>query len=124
MMLLFSSVTQAFALPPGLLASICFVESGYRASVIHKDDGGQDSLGLCQVQYTTAKAVGFKGKPKQLLNPATNAYYAGKFLASQIKRYHDVDRGIVAYNLGHYSPTYTKYLKKVRKAWKTHPHDN
>jgi len=116
LLLLFVSATSTFNLPQGLLSALCFVESSHRVEAMHKDDGGSNSIGVCQIKYTTAKELGFKGTSKDLRKPEVNIYYAAKYLAKQIKKYHSVDKGIVAYNLGHYSPTYTVYLHKVTKA--------
>lgn len=124
LVLLFATMTQTFALPPGLISALCFVESSHRAHVIHKDDGGSSSTGLCQIKQDTAKLMGFKGKTKDLLNPNINAFYASKYLAWQIKRYDlDYRKAVAAYNSGSYktnklgTPVNQKYVDKVFKAW-------
>ena len=38
--------------------------------------------GLMQISYPTAKSMGFKGTPEQLLNPVTNLAYAVPYLAN------------------------------------------
>ena len=118
LMALFLAATIEFKLPAGLLESLCYVESTHKITAIHHDDGGEDSLGVCQVQHTTAKYLGFKGTTKQLMDPKTNIHYAAKYLAKQIKRYNSVSRGIIAYNRGNARNLITsKYLDKVIKTW-------
>jgi len=84
LLLAFAAATHTFSLPEGLLSAVCWVESSHRPDRIHKDDGSEDSIGLCQVQHTTAKMLGFKGSKKDLLKPTTNAFYAGKYLRYQL----------------------------------------
>lgn len=116
--LLFSSVTQTFSLPQGLLPALCFVESSYNVSAVHHDDGNGDSLGICQIKYKTAQWLGFQGTEEELMQPRINVYYAAKFLAHQIYRYNDVTRGIIAYNMGHAgSLQSTSYSVKVIQRW-------
>lgn len=86
---------------------------------MHHDDGGANSVGICQIKLKSAKQMGFKGTEKQLLDPKTNIYYAAKFLSYQIKRYHSVQRGVVAYNRGNAkSLTTSNYQVKVYKQWR------
>jgi len=122
--LYFLLTSSQFNLPIGLLDSICYTESTYNTRAIHLDDGGEPSLGICQVHYSTAKWLGFKGTPTQLMNPKTNIYYAGAYLAKQLERYDDnTVKAVIAYNYGHVPKnlTSTKYQVKVFKVWnKTH----
>lgn len=105
-------------LPPGLLQSICYTESTYRISAIHRDDGTTDSLGLCQIKYKTAKWMGFKGSEQQLMEPHLNAYYAAKYLRYQITRYKSINKAVIAYNKGNSKGlTTTQYQIKVYKEW-------
>lgn len=129
LLLIFATVTQTFNLSPGLLSSICYVESTHKVRAIHVNDGGSDSLGLCQIKLTTAKSFGYKGTAKELHNsPFINAYYAGKYIRHQLNRYNgDVIKAIAAYNAGIYrisndgrSPKNKLYVAKVLKAWSEH----
>jgi len=108
-----------------VLKAICWVESSHNPKAINYNDGnGHNSMGLCQVQYPTAKDMGYKGTKLGLLEPYTNAYYAAKYLKYQLTRYKDIDLAILAYNAG--SIRYNKkgliinfnYLNKVKKALK------
>ncbi len=117
---IFLSISTYYSLPPNLLSSICYIESTHNIKAIHHDDGSGDSLGVCQIKLSTAQDLGFKGTAEQLMVPATNIKYAGKYLKSQIKRYDgNVKKAVIAYNLGHAGQlTYTKYQDKVYKYWR------
>lgn len=120
-LLLFNPVSTAFDLPAGLLNSVCYIESSYKADAIHHDDGNGDSLGLCQIKIQTAKLMGFKGTIKQLMNPTINAYFAGKYLSHQLKRYNgNIAKALVAYNMGSAKNfTRSRYSDKVIKQWES-----
>ncbi len=117
-----ASIGSNYGLPEGLLSAICYVESGYRPQAIHKDDGGpRSSLGLCQVQLRTARALGYTGDSKGLLDPITNAAYAAAYLNYQHKRYGTWDLAVIAYNRGNAHGIRTStYLRKVKKAQRAH----
>lgn len=121
--LLFASATQTFNLPPKLLDSLCFVESSHRVFIVHKDDGKQNSMGICQVQLPTARMLGYKGTERGLLDPATNIHYAAKYLRKQLDRYgQNLDKAIASYNAGSYRlrqghVVNQTYIKRVRKTW-------
>jgi soluble lytic murein transglycosylase-like protein len=107
-----------------LLLAICTHESGLRNIMVPKD-GGSPSYGLCMVKFETAKMVGFHGRPKDLMNPMTNAKFAAKYLKFQEKRYgsHDWCKLTASFNSGTYmesskSPGYPKNLKYVRHVQK------
>lgn len=115
--LIFTTATQQFALPNGLLPSLCYVETKHDVNAVHYDDGGSDSLGICQIKLSTAKSLGFKGTQKQLMLPNTNIFYAAKFLRYQITRYHgNITKAVVAYNKGNAKNlTRSQYSDKVFK---------
>lgn len=115
---LFLTVSLQFNLPPGLLSSLCYVESTHKINKIHVNDGSGNSVGICQIKLKTAKGLGFKGNEKKLMEPSTNIYYAGKYLSHQISRYDSINKGIIAYNMGHAGAlTSTKYYVRVVKEW-------
>lgn len=105
-------------IPAKVLLSVCYVESNFKVNALHIDDGTDDSIGLCQIQPRTARSVGFKYSKIRLYEPKYNTYYAAKYLRTLVIKYGTIDKAIVAYNLGHYSSTYKKYLNKVHKAMK------
>lgn len=122
--LLFLSLTQTFNLPPGLLSSVCYVESHHNANAIHHDDGGSDSVGLCQIHKSTAEQLGYRGSDEDLKDPKTNAFWAGLYLVHQYHRYgNDPIKAIAAYNAGSYAVNEKGqiknrlYVAKVLKAW-------
>lgn len=111
--LLFTSVSTTLGLPSGLLSSVCYVESRYNVRAIHHDDGGNDSLGVCQVQLPTARSLGFKGTEAQLMRPATNIAYAGKILSYHLARCATVQDALMAYNSGRCGIGSRRYAVKV-----------
>jgi len=121
--MLFISVTQANSLPPGLLSSLCYVESKHDIHAIHHDDGNSDSLGICQIKLQTAKELGFKGSKADLMKPENNIKYAGKYLRKQLARYkNNSPMAVSAYNMGTFKPgkvfaANQTYVDRVFKAW-------
>lgn len=112
-------------LPKGMIESICYVESKYKATALHKDDGGEDSVGLCQLHLSTAKLMGYKGTQKGLLDPKVNAFFAAKYLKHQLARYKGNQiKAIAAYNAGSYRLNAKgeiknkQYVYKVLYTWK------
>lgn len=107
-------------LPPGLLESLCWVETKHQVSAVHQDDGGSASLGICQVKWVTAQWLGFEGTEDDLMRPDVNIYYASKYLAYQLNRYPgSVEKAVIAYNRGHAGLlTSTKYSDKVMNKWR------
>jgi len=96
------------------------VESKHQVTAVHEDDGGSDSIGICQIKWSTAKDLGFTGDPVDLMAPKINIYYAAKFLSRQRSRYNgDLTKAVIAYNLGHAGTLKrTKYSDKVFKQWR------
>lgn len=88
-------------------------------------DGHGDSIGVCQVQLSTAELLGFKGTAKQLRDPKINIYYSGLYIKWQLKRYKgDIVKAVSAYNMGSYKesrkyrrPLNHKYVASVFKHW-------
>lgn len=124
LLLLFIQTTTTFNLPQGLLGGLCFVESSHNIRAMHLNDGGADSVGVCQIKLGTARLLGFKGSARELKVPSVNVYYAGKYLRYQLDRYDgDLRKGVSAYNSGthrvnEYGQTKNrKYVAKVMQAW-------
>lgn len=117
---LFMFYSQAYNLPPNLLSSVCYVESKHDIMALHHDDGGEDSLGICQVKHSTSKWLGFKGTAQQLMIPATNIKYAALYLSRQMKRYKgNITKAVISYNRGNAKGlTRTKYSDIVLKKWR------
>lgn len=122
--LLFASVSHNLGLPPGLLSAVCWVESGHNASVVNPDDGNGDSIGMCQLHFSTAVQMGYKGRPKGLKDPKINIRYAAYYLAWEFARYRgDVRKAVASYNSGSLRLNKKgqiknrKYVQKVMSAW-------
>ena len=122
--LTFLSVSNIFSLPAGLLSSLCFVESEHKTHKVNVNDGGSDSIGVCQIKLSTAQFLGFTGKAEELkTNPRLNIYYAGAYLKFQLNRYDgDVKKAVASYNSGSYkakngTAINKKYVNKVYSAW-------
>jgi soluble lytic murein transglycosylase-like protein len=117
---LFMTMSLQYGLPPKLLSSICYIESTHNVHAVHHDDGGADSLGVCQIKLATAKGLGFKGTAKQLMDPKLNIKYAAKYLSHQIKRYNgSIEKAVIAYNKGNAKGlTTSKYQRKIFKQWR------
>ncbi len=117
--ILFTTTSLHFGLPPKLLEALCYIESTHNINAVHKDDGGGNSVGVCQIKLKTAVWLGFKGTEKELMVPKTNIYYSAKYLAYQIKRYNSTTKAIIAYNRGNAKGlTSTRYSVKVIKQWR------
>lgn len=124
--MMFVSASTTFHLPPGLLSALCFAESSHRVHITHHDDGGSDSLGICQIKLETAQDLGFTGTRESLMQPKTNIHYAAKYLSKQFHRYHGaLYKSVAAYNSGSYRanelglPKNSKYVNNVLVAWKS-----
>lgn len=84
-----------------LALAICFVESSNRYSIVNLSDGGSASYGWCQIKYTTAKEMGFKGNITDLwFNKKINQKLAIKYLQKQYARYGNFRDAVAAYNAG------------------------
>lgn len=122
--LAFIAASTTFNLPPGLLSAVCFVESSHRSHVVRSNDGGSDSIGICQVKFSTAQLMGFEGTVEQLKQPKINAHYAAAYLRKQIDRYNgDIVKGVASYNSGTLKadknnlPVNLAYVRKVLSVW-------
>lgn len=115
LMLLFILHSSNFGLPPNVLSSLCFVESSHNIEAIHYDDGGSNSVGVCQIKLTTAQQLGFQGTEEELMDPNNNIFYAAKYLQHQYKRYnYNIEKAVIAYNQGSAGNLkQTTYSKKV-----------
>lgn len=124
--LMFALVSQTYNLPPHLLESICYVESNHNPRAIVINDGGSNSIGVCQVKLATARFLGFKGHPSALHGVNLNAQIAARYLRFQLTRYHgNVYKAISAYNSGTYRvgsygiAKNCNYVNKVLIKWST-----
>ena len=119
---LFLAASLQFGLPQGMLKAVCYVETKHDVNAVSYYDGKTHSYGICQVKLETARWLGFKGTEKELMKPKINIYYAGKYLAYQMRRYkNDVHRAITAYNRGNAKKLNfnngSGYSKRVIAVW-------
>ena len=95
---------------PAIVMAMAYKESTYRTDAV--GDGGR-SYGLLQVQprwhYERMQRLGCT----DLLDPYQNVTVAVDYLAEQIDRYGDLEKGLTAYNAGSYNGTVTKYARSV-----------
>ena len=68
---------QANGVPESLVHRVVIRESRYNARAV----GSGGALGLMQIKYATARAMGYTGSPSGLLDPETNLTYAVRYLA-------------------------------------------
>ena len=80
-------------------------------------DGG-DSYGLMQVKYTTAKELGYKGRPNGLLDPQTNLKFGCLYLSKMYEQTDDLYRSLDAYSRGPVNESKSPY----KGDWSKHPY--
>jgi soluble lytic murein transglycosylase-like protein len=68
---------QMNGVPEALVHRVVIRESRYNARVV----GSGGAMGLMQIKYATARAMGYTGSPAGLLDPETNLTYAVRYLA-------------------------------------------
>lgn len=124
LLFLFLSASQTFELPKGLISALCYQESRHKVTAVNPADGGEDSLGVCQIKEGTARQMGFKGTRADLMLPKNNVYYSAKYLRKMLDRYSwDIPKALAAYNAGPKNVSitgelkYKKYPTKVLKYW-------
>src|ERR1035437_4966454 len=113
---------QAAKISAPLLLAICTQETGLQ-NKITLQDGKTSSYGICQIKLGTARSMGYRGGPKGLMDPKTNANFRSLYVKFQLEKYGDWCKATAAYNVGRYnesqkSPGYPKNLKYVRKVQK------
>ena len=92
-----------------LLKALCYVESNLKADIKVILDKNRPSYGICQVQLRTARHMGFKGTPKELMVPSMNIHIAAKYLNyNLIKHNGHWKKAVTAYNRG-------KFTNKMRE---------
>jgi soluble lytic murein transglycosylase-like protein len=89
----------AEGVPEALVHRVVIRESRYRPHVV----GAGGAMGLMQIKYSTARAMGYTGSPAGLLDPDTNLTYAVRYLAGayRVSRGNS-DRAVMNYARGYY----------------------
>lgn len=89
---------QANGVPEALVHRVVVRESRYQAHLV----GACGCYGLMQIKHGTARAMGYAGAPKGLLDAETNLTYAVKYLAGAYRKAHgNADRAIGYYARGY-----------------------
>jgi soluble lytic murein transglycosylase-like protein len=84
---------------PKLIASIAKIESDYQpeAQSVYK---GIIYYGLMQMSYETARMVGFRGHPQELMDWRVNMKYASRYLEQLMHEHGTLPKTVAAYNAG------------------------
>ncbi|MCC5985643.1 MAG: lytic transglycosylase domain-containing protein [Rhodobacteraceae bacterium] len=89
---------QEHGIPEALLHRVIQRESDYRA---HARNGPY--WGLMQILPQTARTMGFRGEPQELLDPEVNLRYAGRYLrGAWMVADGDIDAAVMWYARGYY----------------------
>ncbi|HLH92930.1 MAG TPA: lytic transglycosylase domain-containing protein [Xanthobacteraceae bacterium] len=90
---------QMEGVPEALVHRVVIRESRYNPRAI----GAGGAMGLMQIKYSTARAMGYTGSPAGLLDPDTNLTYAVRYLAGAYRVAHGSnDRAVMNYARGYY----------------------
>jgi soluble lytic murein transglycosylase-like protein len=90
---------QSEGVPEALVHRVVIRESRYRPGVV----GSGGAMGLMQIKYSTARAMGYTGSPSGLLDPETNLTYAVRYLAGAYRvAGGNSDRAVSNYARGYY----------------------
>jgi soluble lytic murein transglycosylase-like protein len=90
----------AEGVPEALVHRVVIRESRYHPRVV----GAGGAMGLMQIKYSTARAMGYSGSPSGLLDPDTNLTYAVRYLAGAYRAAHgNADRAVMNYARGYYA---------------------
>lgn len=83
------------AINPQLVLAVANVESSKNGKAMNGTH-----YGLMQLKLGTARMLGFRGKPKELLNWKVNLKYGSQYLNSHLRRYQSEYAAAAAYNAG------------------------
>jgi soluble lytic murein transglycosylase-like protein len=85
--------------PEALVHRVVIRESRYHPHVV----GAGGAMGLMQIKYSTARAMGYTGSPAGLLDADTNLTYAVRYLAGAYRVAHgNSDRAVTNYARGYH----------------------
>ncbi len=89
---------EVHGIPRELLHRVIQRESDYRA-----DARAGPYWGLMQILPQTARTMGFRGEPEELLDPEVNLTYAGRYLrGAWLVSDGDIDAAVMWYARGYY----------------------
>lgn len=72
---LVAAQAAAHGVPVALAHAVVTIESSYRPRALNRGN-----YGLMQIRLATARSMGFRGAPRDLLDPAVNTRYAMRYL--------------------------------------------
>ena len=106
---------EARGLPPEIAEAVAYVESGFDPNAV----GGVGEIGLMQIRPATAEMLGHSDGALALFDPATNARFAVRYLATAWKLADgDLCRALMKYRAGHgsefMSPLSASYCQRAR----------
>lgn len=88
------------AINPQLVLAVSQVESSNNSKVIGRQDPHDIHYGLMQLKLGTARMLGFRGHPKDLLQWKTNLKLGIDYLNEKLEKHHSVQAAAAAYNAG------------------------
>ena len=88
------------AINPQLVLAVSKVESSNDSKVIGRQDPHDIHYGLMQLKLGTARLLGFRGHPKDLLQWKTNLKLGIDYLNEKLEKHHSVQAAAAAYNAG------------------------
>jgi soluble lytic murein transglycosylase-like protein len=104
---------RANGVPESLVHRVIIRESRYNPRAVGR--GG--ALGLMQIKYATARAMGYRGSPAGLLDADTNMTYAVRYLGGAYKvAGGNPDRAVGYYARGYYYAAKAKGMRHVLTA--------
>jgi soluble lytic murein transglycosylase-like protein len=90
---------QMEGVPEALVHRVVIRESRYNPRAV----GSGGAMGLMQIKYSTARAMGYTGSPAGLLDADTNLTYAVRYLAGAYRVARgSADRAVMNYARGYY----------------------
>ena len=113
---IYEKVSKELNLPIYLLKSFSAIESGFNPYAYRYEPHRKDaSYGINQILTSTARTMGFKGKPDDLYDVYTNLYWSGKYIKGLLEYYKDLDKVFASYNMGFPRPASktTEIIKKI-----------
>jgi len=102
---------QYGAINPQLVLAVAEIESSKNSSEISRMDSRNVHYGLMQLKPETAKMLGFRGQPRDLLQWRTNLKYGVVYLNQKLKKYHSKQAAAAAYNAGAAFPCKKEQVK-------------